>query len=369
MKTLNFKERIIIGFTLFSMFFGAGNLIFPPLLGAEAGGKTVVAMVGLLITAVLLPILAVAAVAKHDNLKKLCSKIHPLFGSIFTILVCLMIGPFVAIPRTASTSFEMVVTPFLSADFSHMTEIRIIYSFLFFIAAVFIASRPNKLKDILGKIMTPVLIILILVLFVSAYKNMPYIATEASSSYREHTLFAGFITGYQTMDILAALNFGIIIALNIEDFGVEDKVIIAKETVKAGIFAGVMLAIVYFALSYIGAVSGIVPEALDRNITGADILSYVIYTCLGNTGRVIAALVFFIACFDVSCGLLSSCSKYFNEVFPKISYKTFLRGFAIFSFVVSSAGLYHILAFSFPVLKVMCPLAILIVIFGFIKKR
>ena len=100
MQKLSLRQTLTIGFMLFSMFFGAGNLIFPPLLGAQAGTHTLVAMMGLMLTAVCFPILAVVAVAKHDNLVKLGSMLHPSFGTVFTELICLMIGPFVAIPRT-----------------------------------------------------------------------------------------------------------------------------------------------------------------------------------------------------------------------------------------------------------------------------
>lgn len=371
MQKLGFRQMITIGFMLFSMFFGAGNLIFPPLLGAQAGSSTVPAMVGLTITAVCFPILAVAAVAKHDNLVKLGSMIHPVFASVFTVLICLMIGPFVAIPRTCSTSFEMAVAQFLpSQSGSVLLMARILYSMVFFAGATFVALHPNKLKDILGRIMTPILVVLIVVTFVGVFTKLPANIAEASTiGYQESPVLTGFMTGYQTMDILAALNFGLVIAANIEDFGVHDRLSIAHETMKAGVIAGVMLALVYFATSYIGAICSGVPGLLTETETGAGILSYAIQQCFGAAGQIIAGLIFFIACFNVCCGLLSSGSEYFHKLVPKISYKTWLFGFAVFSFVISSAGLYRILSFSFPVLKVMCPIAIAVTIFGLVKKR
>ena len=371
MQKLGFRQTITIGFMLFSMFFGAGNLIFPPLLGAQAGSNTVSAMIGLIITAVCFPILAVAAVAKHDNLVKLGSMIHPAFASVFTILICLMIGPFVAIPRTCSTSFEMAVAQFLQVEGeAGLLLPRVLYSMVFFAGATFVALHPNKLKDILGRIMTPILVVLIVVTFVAAFTKLPVnVASAATIGYQESPIMTGFMTGYQTMDILAALNFGLVIAANLEDFGVHDRQAIARETIKAGVIAGIMLALVYFATSYIGAICSGVPGLLTETETGAGILSYAIQQCFGPAGQIIAGLIFLIACFNVCCGLLSSCAEYFHKLMPKIGYKLWLFGFAVFSFVISSAGLYRILSFSFPVLKVMCPIAIAVIIFGLLKKR
>ena len=128
------KKRCVMGFTLFSMFFGAGNLIFPPFLGAEAGSSTLLAMLGMILTAVVLPVLAVMSVAKHDGLKNLAGNIHPAFAVIYAVLIHLLIGPFIAIPRTASTSFEMAVVPFLADGVSGqmLLFMRCGYSFMFF---------------------------------------------------------------------------------------------------------------------------------------------------------------------------------------------------------------------------------------------
>ena len=166
-KTLNRRNRILIGFTLFSMFFGAGNLIFPPLVGLQAGSHVVPAMVGLLVSAVGFPILGVAAVARSGGLDQLAGRVHPVFASIFTLLIYLMIGPGLAIPRTASTSFEMAVSPFIGGmGASTITVVQAVYSVLFFGIAFYFALRPDKLKDRLGKIMTPILLLLIAVVFI-----------------------------------------------------------------------------------------------------------------------------------------------------------------------------------------------------------
>ena len=276
MKSLSMRNRCVIGFTLFSMFFGAGNLIFPPLLGAEAGSSTIPAMVGMLLTAVVLPALAVISVAKHDGLKNLAGSIHPAFATVYAVLIHLLIGPFVAIPRTASTSFEMAVVPFLSDGVSaeSLLIMRCIYSFTFFVIATIVALKPTRLKDLLGKVMTPILLILIAVIFVGVVVKFPTVVRQADASYKGHALQHGFVTGYQTMDILAAFNFGAVIAMNIEAFGVKNRKGVAKETILAGIGAGILLCIVYSATAYVGVLCS---SKVGNVENGTQILTYAVH--------------------------------------------------------------------------------------------
>lgn len=366
MQKLGYGNLCVIGFTLFSMFFGAGNLIFPPLLGTQAGSSTPAALLGLLITAVCFPILAVIAVARHGGLKTLAGYIHPKFALVFTVLVYLLIGPCVAIPRTASTSFEMAAAPFLQVDIDTLSWLRIIYSILFFAAALLVARKPTRLKDLLGRIMTPILLVLIAILFLGVLLRLPADIAAPRADYDSAAFLSGFTVGYQTMDILAALNFGIIISLNIEALGLHDSKSIARETMKAGGVAGLMLAIVYAATAYIGTIcSARLPEVQN----GAEVLTYAVHACFGIYGQVLMGVIFFIACFNVCVGLLCCCSEYFHELLPAISYQKWLFGFAGFSFIVSSAGLNFILEFSLPILSVMSPIAIGITLFGLIKRN
>lgn len=359
MKKLSLKNTLIIGVTLFSMFFGAGNLIFPPLLGVQAGKEFILAVSGFIVTAVIIPTIAVIAVAKHHGLKNLTDRIHPVFTIIFVTLVYLLIGPCVAIPRTASTSFEMALAPLIGNSFFS----QMIYALIFFALSSYVALHPNRLKDLLGKIMAPILLALIAILFIGTLVAVPFGTVDPNAHYASGAFMSGFIDGYQTMDILAALNFGIIIALNIQDIGVKEPKQIAKEIVKAGVIAGVLLGIVYMITGYIGMhTSSVMHEANN----GAEVLSYAIYTAFGSWGQLIVGAIFFIACFNVSTGLLSCCAEYFHELVPQLSYKKWLFGFAFFSFIVSSFGLNFILEFSVPILSVMCPIAIIVVIIGLI---
>ena len=163
MQQLRGRNLLLVGFTLFSMFFGAGNLIFPPFLGAQAGTATWIAMAGFAISAIGFPILGVIEIARTGGLSQLAGRVHPKFAAVFTLLIYLSIGPGLAIPRTASTSFEMVA-PLVGGS---NTLLQLIYSLIFFALAGLVALRPEKLTKRLGKILCPTLIALIVILFIA----------------------------------------------------------------------------------------------------------------------------------------------------------------------------------------------------------
>lgn len=362
MKNLTKKNRILVGLTLFSMFFGAGNLIFPPFLGAMAGTNTWVAMSGFALTAVCFPILGVIAVAESGGLTALGNRVHPRFASVFTLLIYLSIGPCLAIPRTASTSFEMAVTPFVDAG----PGIQLLYSIIFFGIAFLVALRPDKLTQRLGKILTPCLLTLIIILFIGCMIRPagPYgIPTEA---YGNNAFTKGFLEGYQTMDTIAGLNFGLIIALNIIALGVKEEAGVVKETIRAGMIAGGILLAVYAALAHIGAMAGGNLGQMDNGATTLTVLARYLF---GNVGMMLLGLIFFIACLNTCIGLLSCCSNYFCTILPAPGYAGWVAIFALASMVVSNAGLNRILEISVPVLNAIYPIAIVLIVLALIHKK
>lgn len=372
MKSFSLKERALIGLTLFSMFFGAGNLIFPPFLGALAGDSTFLAMAGFAVTAVIFPILGVAAVARSGGLTALASRVHPAFAFLFTLLIYLSIGPCLAIPRTAGTSFEMAIAPLFTGDgamtgtfmgFEAGVVAQAVYSVAFFLLAFTIALNPEKLTQRLGKITSPTLLTLITILFISAiiYPLGDYGAARAP--YDAAPVVRGFIEGYQTMDTLAALNFGLIIAMNIRAMGVKTDSGVVRETILAGFIAGLLLITVYLALAHIGAEAG---GAGLTGENGAQTLTGVVIQQFGHTGLFILGAIFFIACLNTCVGLLSCCSNYFRDTFPILGYRGWLTVFALTSTVIANAGLTAILKFSVPVLVGIYPLALVLIILAFL---
>lgn len=342
------------------MFFGAGNLIFPPFLGSLAGTSTWTAMIGFAITAIGFPVLGVVAVARAGGFFYLAERVHPRFAFIFTLLNYLSIGPCLAIPRTASTSFEMAVVPFLGSG--NLQVAQIFYSAAFFVIAFVVALNPDKLTERLGKILTPVLLVLIVVIFAGSLIKPPGLYGTPLKEYTSGPLVKGFLDGYLTMDTIAALNFGIVISLNIRGMGVKKDSVVVGETINAGFVAGGILLLVYGALAHVGAVTG---GAFDPGENGAQTLNQAVSFLYGKTGLVMLAVVFFIACLNTCIGLISCCSKYFCTIVPGIGYRTWAIIFALSSFVISNVGLTKILQISVPVLNAIYPVAIVLILLSF----
>lgn len=364
MKQLSKRDQLFVGLALFSMFFGAGNLIFPPFIGAQAGTKAVLAMAGFAASAIGFPILGVVAVAKSGGLDVLAGRVHPRFAPLFTLLIYLSIGPCLAIPRTASTSFEMIVQPFVEQTEFFMV---VFYSLLFFGAALLVAMRPEKVTDFLGRVTGPGLLLLIFAIVTASLIRLPELFkfAEPAGSYGSHQLVFGFLDGYQTMDTIAALNFGIVITINIQAKGVTDKRSVMASTVRAGWIAGGVLLLVYLSLAYVGALAG---RLLPGAENGAVILSQLVSMLFGPAGSVLVGVVFLIACFNTCVGLICCCSEYFSVHFRVFGYRSWAVIFAASSFLISIAGLNTILRLSVPVLGAIYPAAIVLIVLGLLQR-
>ena len=371
MSNFTFKSRVLVGLTLFSMFFGAGNLIFPPFLGNLAGDNILSAMSGFTLTAVAAPILGVIAVAISGGLDTLAGRVSKSFAFIFTLLIYLSIGPMLAIPRTASTSFEMAVTPFITHVTSNPSLFgftvgqvaQAAYSVGFFALAFILAFKPEKLTQRLGKITGPGLLTLIAILFIATLVHPVGSIGAAQAPYLDHPLFQGFIEGYQTMDTLAALNFGLVIAMNVRALGATDTKTVVSETIKAGLVAGVFLIVVYVILAYMGAQAG---GAHLGGENGAQTLSALAGSSFGQLGNIVLGAMFFIACLNTCVGLFSCCANYFRTIIPAIPYVGWLFIFAAVSTVLANMGLTMILKVSIPILLAIYPIALILIVLGLI---
>ena len=362
MQDLRGKKLVLLGFTLFSMFFGAGNLIFPPHLGAQAGANLWPAFAGFAVSAIGLPIMGVAAVANAGGLDRLASRVHPKFALAFAILVYLSIGPCLAIPRTASTSFEMLV-PLLGGG----RGLQLGYSVVFFAAAFLVALQPEKLTDRLGHVLCPALIALILILFAGCLLH-PVAAQYGTpaAAYAQLPALEGILGGYQTMDTLAGLNFGAVIALNIQAVGITEEAAVRRGTIRAGFIAGGMLLVVYAMLTHIGGISG---AAFPGSDTGAAVLTALADGLFGRVGQVLLAAIFVIACFNTCVGLIASVGEYFHELLPQLPYPAIAAFFALMSMLLANIGLADILSLSVPVLNAIYPIAIILIVVEFLPGR
>ena len=361
-KHLTFKQKILVAGTLFGMFFGAGNLIFPVHLGQLAGRNVLPAMIGFIITAVGIPIMGVAAIGNthSDGLQQLSKKVGNGYSYFFSCLLYLTIGPGFAIPRCATTSFTVGVAPMLGAGASESIAL-LIFSVIFFAIVLILSLRPGEITVWIGKVITPIFLVFLAILVVTALINPSTSVSdvEPAAGYQTGALSLGFIEGYNTMDTLAAIVFGIVIALNVQACGVSEKKAVARSIMKAGVIAGVFLFTVYGLLAWLGARgSAVLAQAAD----GTAVLSGLCLQFFGPVGALLLAAIFFVACFNVCTGLLSSCAAFFHEKFPRFSFIRWLQAFTVVSFLVSILGLELILKISVPILTLLYPVAIAIIV-------
>lgn len=354
------RNMALVSFMLFSLFFGAGNLIFPPFLGQNAGAHSVPALIGFLITGVILPVLGVIVVAQADGLDQLAGRVGKSFSIVFTLLIYLSIGPGLGIPRAASVPFEMAVAPYLP-DQTNMTLFMVLYSLVFFLIAGWLALNPKKLVQRIGTYLTPSLLILLAILFGNFMFRGKVDIAPAQQAYQQAPFLQGFVEGYKTMDTIAALNFGLVIAITLRAFGVDTKKTVVGYTVKAGIFAGLILATVYVMLTIMGCYSsGVYP--VQGN--GAWTLRCIVAQLFGEPGAILLAAIFTLACLTTCVGLITSISQFFAGLFVKISYRTYVLLITGFSFLVCNMGLNMILSISVPVLDAIYPVAIMLIVLG-----
>lgn len=358
MNKLSTKQFLIVSLMLFSLFFGSGNLIFPPMTGKMSGESMIPTMFFFSITAILLPLLGVIAVAKSDGLENLSRRVSPWFAVIFTIVIYMSIGPAMGVPRAGSTPFEMLIAPQIEDPFTSRLAM-LVYTILFFGVTYWISLDPKKMTETVGKYLTPGIIILMIILFIASVYNPIGSYSPALGEYAETPRIQGFLDGYMTMDTMGALNFGLVISMAIRAFNVTDKKIVAKTTIKAGVFAGSILMIIYFMLAHLGAQSAAVhPETTN----GAQILSITSNHALGSFGAYLMGIMFTLACLTTSVGLITSCSQYFTTYTKKISYKWWVAIWTFVSLVLANVGLDTILKYNKPLLTAFYPVAIVLIL-------
>lgn len=357
-KNLTFKETIFVASMLFGMFFGAGNLIFPVSMGQMAGRSMWQAAVGFLITGVGLPLLGVAAlgVSRQNGLLEVSSRVGKRYGVFFTCVLYLTIGPFFAIPRCATVSFSVGVEGMLPGGGS--TVALAVFSLLFFAAVLFFSLRPGKILVWIGKILNPLFLCFLAVLVLRAlFSPMGEAgAMEPVEAYASQSFFTGFLEGYNTMDALAGLAFGIIVVNVIRGLGVEEPGAVAKSTVKAGIFSSILMAVIYILVTVVGAQSR---EMMGISENGGLTLSGIAEYYFGKAGAFLLAATVTLACLKTAVGLITSCGETFEGMFPKgPSYRVWAVAFCLLSFGIANLGLNTIIAYSLPVLMFLYPLEV-----------
>lgn len=365
MRDLTKRETFTVGLMLFALFFGAGNMIFPPALGQAAGEHFWQAMLGFIITGVGLPLLGVIAVSLGGgNLQALAGRVHPLFGIIFTFIVYLAIGPLLAIPRTGTVSYEMAVLPFLSEEMRESRLPLFITTIVYFAITYWLALNPSKLVDRIGKILTPALLIIIVIMYIATFLNPIGPIGEPTEAYVNSSFIKGFLEGYLTLDALAAMVFGIVVTASVKNMGVTEPRSIMWSTIKAAVIAAIGLGLVYLALGYMGATS----YTLGQSANGGQILTSIVQYLFGGLGSAILGTAVLLACLTTSVGLVTACSRFFSENIRGISYPVMVTILSVFSAAVANVGLTELIAYSVPMLMMIYPIGIVLMLLSFFHK-
>ncbi|WP_390407281.1 branched-chain amino acid transport system II carrier protein [Lacticaseibacillus jixiensis] len=364
--TLTRREFVFIGTMLFGLFFGAGNLIFPVFVGQEAGSHLWPALIGFLLSGVGLPLLGVAAIGitKVDGVFHLAEKVNRPFAYGFTILLYLCIGPLFALPRLATISYEIGLTPFVAAP--HQTPALWGYSVAFFGVAWLLARKPSKIMVYVGKMLTPAFLVVLAILLAAVVIHPLGHGLAASGTYQNAALATGFTNGYSTMDALAALAFGIIVVNALRELGISEPGAIAKHTVRAGGLACVLMAVIYALLALLGR-NALGPFARADN--GGVILANVAHAYFGTLGNALLAVIVIIACLKTAIGLITAFGDTATELFPKLPYQGVIAVATLIPMVFANIGLENLLAVSTPVLMALYPLAIVLILAGLISPK
>lgn len=368
-QKLNGRQLVLVGSMLFGLFFGAGNLIFPLILGASAGTSLPSALIGLLITAVGIPLLGIVSIgiSRSEGLLDLSGRVSKPYRMFFTCALYLTIGPLFAIPRCAATSFTIGAQPLVPEQ--SVTAAQLIFTALFFAAVLFFALRPSKILDSVGKFLNPAFLIFLGVMLVTALVKPVNAVSEIAptGNYETGAFFTGFLQGYDTLDALASLAFGIIVIQTVRRLGVEEPGAVAKNTVKAGVVSMGLMAVIYTATAVVGAkCCGLYMDRLaESGFNGGDAFAIIAQHYFGKGGSLILAATVTLCCMKTAIGLVVSCSETFGEMFPKgLKYWQWAVLFTGVSFLISNIGLSKIIEFSGPVLYFLYPLAIALILLG-----
>lgn len=363
-RDLTLKETVVITSMLFGMFFGAGNLIFPAKVGLDAGSNMWSAFAGVFITAVGIPMLAVVGLglSRSEGVVELSQRVSRKYSLFFCTLLYLTIGPLFAIPRCASTAFSVGAVNLLPQEGERLY--LALFSLVFFAVVLYFSLKPGGIMTWIGKWLNPVFLVFLAVLVIAALakpiSSISAVAPAENYASSGSAFFRGFLEGYNTLDALAGLAFGIVVIDVVRKNGISQPERVAVNTAKAGIFSCLFMGLIYLFITLICAQSAPVCAGADN---GGTVLGTIANHYFRSAGSVLMTLIVTFACLKTAIGLVTSCSKAFVDMFPKgPGYTVWAVVFSLVSFGIANFGLTTIVSWCVPVLMFLYPLAITLIL-------
>lgn len=353
-------DQLVVGFALFSMFFGAGNIIFPPYIGMGAGSDWFSGFTCYYLADIGLAIVAIFAIIKSGgDISGVTGRIGKIPGEIMISAIILCIGPFIAIPRTGATTYEMFVLP-IFGDIQPL-----IPTVLFFAIILVLSIRESSVIDIIGKFLTPALFIGLLILIVKGI--ITPVGDISPLPHMDNVVVNGVNAGYQTMDVLAALIFGIIIVKTVAEKGYAENRLKFKVVRNSSFVAAIGLLIVYCGLTYLGATAS---NLYGLDINRSQLIINITHQLMGQAGVVVLGIVVALACITTAVALVSASADYFSDLSKeKLGYKMLTIAICVFSAVVSTAGIDQIVLIAQPILSLIYPGALTLIVLSFFAKQ
>ena len=351
------KDILLTGFALFAMLFGAGNLIFPPMLGYETSSSWIPTMLAFIITGVGFPFLGILSVSIAGNgIKDFANRVSPTFSKIFAIISILAIGPMLAIPRTGATAYEIT---FLHNGMNN-TIYKYIYLICYFGIVILFSLRASKVIERVGKILTPILLLL---LFLIIAKGIFFSGLSIKPDIYPYAFKKGFLEGYQTMDTIASIAYAGIILKAIKN----GRNLTQKQEfsflIKAGLVAILSLALIYGGFALVGAKMHSVLVTNDKIELLVKTTSYL----LGNYGNLVLAICVAGACLTTAIGLVATVGEFFSSI-TSFKYEKIVIFTVIISFLLSILGVESIIRLSVPILVFIYPVMISLIILNLFGK-
>ena len=363
-RDLTLKETVVITSMLFGMFFGAGNLIFPAKVGLDAGSNMWSAFAGVFVTAVGIPMLAVVGLglSRSEGVVELSQRVSRKYSLFFCTLLYLTIGPLFAIPRCASTAFSVGAVNLLPQEGERLY--LALFSLVFFAVVLYFSLKPGGIMTWIGKWLNPVFLVFLAVLVIAALakpiSSISAVAPAENYASSGSAFFRGFLEGYNTLDALAGLAFGIVVIDVVRKNGISQPERVAVNTAKAGIFSCLFMGLIYLFITLICAQSAPVCAGADN---GGTVLGTIANHYFRSAGSVLMTLIVTFACLKTAIGLVTSCSKAFVDMFPKgPGYTVWAVVFSLISFGIANFGLTTIVSWCVPVLMFLYPLAITLIL-------